>query len=282
MLNTEILNEAFAFYHIEDPAFQTAMLNAAESISRAEEKLHLFDTAFDLLFGGTYIQVDRLLAMEQALTGSNAPDYITSLLMLSACRHHQEMNNRYAIEAADVAYAGWNLGHFASACWYDGLKQIPYDTFLWCSDFSNGNMINCGSLTYQRCSDHLVQMHIPTGGDLSPEAVRSSVLQAPNALRTHYGMKSWETRCESWLLSPQIQPLVQPESNIAHFAEFFDITVGPICHSVLFGCLYNMYYTENYLSLPEKTSLQKAVKERLLAGEAFYEGIGRLKDIGQY
>lgn len=83
--------------------------------------------------------------------------------------------------------------------------------------------------------------------------------------------------CHSWLLSPDLTPLLKADANIRKFQALFAITPGADCVGDLLNHVYNIKDCADYHQLPTRTSLQTNIKRALLDGQPFRLGLGTLK-----
>lgn len=152
-----------------------------------------------------------------------------------------------------------------------------------------------GAHSFTRCKIALggashgvgLAVHIPHGQILSRETSRAALATAKRFMRTHYPDERISLfTCGSWLMDPQWSRYLRPDSNIVRFQEDFtlidesfdsdddsgdrdvlqtalDIWApdGPIGSDVL-------------EQIPDKTTLQRAVKEHLSRGEHFHQRTG--------
>ena len=124
-----------------------------------------------------------------------------------------------------------------------------------------------------------VNIHIPPEGRLEPAAVRDSLTAAGPYIRQIYGIDPDEFRCKTWLLSSQIRDLYRPDSNLAAFRKMFGtITDGTDCTDEVIGYLFHCPVGTALAELPAETSLQRAVKQRLLQGSRIQIGEGILRE----
>ncbi|AZI17467.1 hypothetical protein EH245_10190 [Bifidobacterium breve] len=114
-------------------------------------------------------------------------------------------------------------------------------------------------------------VHIPEDGSLSPEAVDASFAEAAQLL-ARLGRQTSTLFCESWLLDPTLELLSSPEGNLCsfmrRFAKFPVASVRPMMVERVFGWGANNFKTSD---LPERTSLQRNLKQRLMAGGDVYD-----------
>lgn len=109
--------------------------------------------------------------------------------------------------------------------------------------------------------ERIYYVHIPEGAPLTTEACDKSFAAAAS----FFGGRMLFV-CDSWILSPKLRPLLPQSSNLAKFAGRFRIvSEDPSSRSAeryVFGT------TGEPDGYPERTSLQKAVKELLCKGGA--------------
>jgi hypothetical protein len=166
----------------------------------------------------------------------------------------------------------------------DQIIAAPQSVTLlsWLPIYIKANMIKAGRLYYElHRSKHSetfeINLHIPAGGPLLPTDVDASLALAPSLIRQYFQIEPDDLlfRCHSWLLSPELDQFLSPTSNIRNFRDRFEI-IEVLDKSETTKFLFgdeNMPLSD----LPEKTSLQKAVKTYLLAGGKLHDAIGILK-----
>lgn len=125
--------------------------------------------------------------------------------------------------------------------------------------------------------DLLVRIHIPRNGDFDRQTILDSYRQAKEVFQTSYPDMPFQAFfCSSWLMSPDLRSILKPTSNILGFQDTFThipfSSTGSLVFSFLFpGCAND---PASYSQLPEDTSLQRAVKQRYLAGDYIRDGAG--------
>ena len=114
-----------------------------------------------------------------------------------------------------------------------------------------------------------------------PDKLNASVAQARDFLKTYF--PAWadaKMRCHSWLLSPVLKELLPENSRILHFQAAFDLLAADSDSDGALTWVYQMTDEQakeaDFRLLPEKTTLQKNLKARLLAGGHSGEGRGEL------
>jgi len=128
--------------------------------------------------------------------------------------------------------------------------------------------------------ENILGVHIPAGEKLSPEAVKESLLRAPAFFRKHYGTEYRAYQCGSWLLSPDLEKLLKPDSAILRFQKNF--TLYAVKPSRQAEERVFLRVSDDYESYPEDTTLRKNLKMYLLSGGSVRNGsgIGFFEDIG--
>ena len=115
----------------------------------------------------------------------------------------------------------------------------------------------------------VLNVHIPADGKLERDAVADSLQQARDFFHEG-GYRLFH--CHSWLLSPALRDILGSTSNILSFQEFFQVYDEDFSYRQaeerVFGRIGE--HPEEY---PERTSLQKALKQYLLAGKKV--GLGK-------
>lgn len=160
------------------------------------------------------------------------------------------------------------------------------ETWAWLSLHLTGTMFQLGRLQYHLVpsEEHggwALDIHIPelTGeqAGLAPEAVDASLALARVFFADHFPDKPVTTAtCSSWMLDPYLSRVL-PHGNIAAFARRF--AVGH-CTDAPDDAVYFTFRQrgmEGLERLPRKTSLQRAVLDRINDGGTWQLGHGHLR-----
>ena len=158
-----------------------------------------------------------------------------------------------------------------------GAEGIRYTQMSWAYYLIRGRVVEVGRLQYENFDGKLVKIHIPGGKKLDKEGVLESLEDAKSVTEGMFGLKDAEFICESWLLSNQINALLDPDSNLVCFYNLFYVEDGRNCINDVLYQVFSVFKCEDYNNLPEDTTLRKKVKEQLLNNKEFKLGIGRLK-----
>lgn len=139
-------------------------------------------------------------------------------------------------------------------------------------------LFKIGELEYEYCdNEKTIHLHIPSGSDISMENCKKSLNEFNSFTSKYFPGKKCPIVCNSWLLSPALDNLLSPQSNIIKFKKSFDITSWNKTENEFLQWVYGNVNIE-YDKLPEKTSLQRNMKEYLMNGGVVGSAFGRLID----
>lgn len=127
--------------------------------------------------------------------------------------------------------------------------------------------------------DSFINIHIPGEGSFAPDVVENSLNEGIALLKNLYPETDFKAvMCDSWLLSPQLKEILKPTSNILAFQDRYN--KFPIQASGL--DIFNFVFQKpisnlseiDLDSLPEDSSLKRALKEMYKSGKFLYEAGG--------
>lgn len=123
-----------------------------------------------------------------------------------------------------------------------------------------------------REGDWVLDMHIPAGGKMTPEAVHASFRQAADFFPRFYPAQPPKAlRCWSWIYNPHLGEILPAESNLVH--NLGDAYLIPVDAGPTDGLSF-MFYQEKFdaETAPRKTSLQRAILAYLERGGRWRNG----------
>lgn len=172
------------------------------------------------------------------------------------------------------------------------IDGIRFSQMIWGSFFMRGKLVQIGRLQYEIDDNNKkikkyvknkenfrgCYIHIPKGENLDEKEVNDSLVKIDKYLKKYFKDEEIIYYTESWLLSPELKEVLSLSSNIIKFQSKFDIVeyeenIKDFLNFVFDDVLDNIKYEE----LPENTSLQKALKKKILNKEKLHLGIGILK-----
>ncbi|WP_277472890.1 MULTISPECIES: acyltransferase domain-containing protein [unclassified Paenibacillus] len=136
-----------------------------------------------------------------------------------------------------------------------------------------------GALEYEMIENEdkkLINIHIPADADMRRESLRKSYEDARVFFAKYYPEYGQSDMvCSSWLLSPALAELLPENSNIVCFQKAFDLTRIDETKDSAIRWVYGRTDLPIH-DLPERTSLQKKIKARMLEGGIIGAADGKL------
>lgn len=180
-----------------------------------------------------------------------------------------------------------DIGRWASEYWsYSG--KIGLAESAWLTNHLTLRLFQLGRLQFcmepadfsapafgiEPC-EPLVSVHICRGGSLEPAACDASFAQARAFFPKYFPAYAFSYfSCHSWLLDETLLPLVGVYSNISFFQQRFQIVGRTASNAAARYVLrWDIQPDEIAVFVPQNR-FQALLKERLLAGQQFYEATG--------
>lgn len=167
---------------------------------------------------------------------------------------------------------------------YERTGRYVFDRYWWTGRQAGCHLFRIGELEYEIIrtdgkspeGDSGISIHIPSDADFSPACVDESLGAAKHFFAEYDpALKSSAYCCHSWLLDPVLQMMLSQDSNIVSFQKRFEITDIGEAGTDYLEWIFKTQETEPE-KLPEKTTLQRKVKEHILAGKVIRNVYGRL------
>lgn len=280
-IELEDINKALKFYNITDKNYINKIYKCVEDINAKNNFNKKTESVYNILYNDKSNEIDNLWKIQNKakLFGKGYNPFVTSVLILLGYNLHQ---TNMANKNFDKIQKELNKKRVKETLTNDifirKLKSVRISQMLWASYFINAKMIEVGRLQFENCQDH-VQIHIPAGEKLEIEKVKKSIKNSKKEIEKYFNIKNPKYRCNSWLLSNQINAIINPNSNIAKFYRLFEVKDGPDATRDILNFVFNQQKCNNFNSLKENTSLQKILKQQLVCGRQFKIGLGQLKKI---
>lgn len=164
-----------------------------------------------------------------------------------------------------------------------GTKDIcgkyKYDLAWWLQRQITLQEFRIGSLEYEfvESKEHReVKVHIPSDADMSKETLCQSVMDFLRFQKEY--MPNWRDvaiTTSTWMIMPELEEFLPKNSNILAFKSLFDIDHVDYEQNRYMKWIFPGYSEINE-NLPERTSLQRKLKEHLLSGKRFGIAKGHL------
>jgi len=163
-----------------------------------------------------------------------------------------------------------------------GIDGIRFSQMIWGSRFVKGHIIQVGTLEYELKTifynnENVIFIHIPRNASFNQEQLQYTFTNAKKYVEKYLTSKDYKYITESWLLSPELEDILKPDSRIREFRKYFTVLETKENIADFLNFVFNKPFIKDYKNLPENTSLQKSLKEKLLTKEKLHVGLGILK-----
>lgn len=259
------------------------------SCSKSFEAFHALISQYETEAAIDFDCVSRILAEIGKQTGIH-PYTLTTLWLISMTPHLKKLYSEhgYSMDIYDrsVLDIRWKV----MECY--NVYGI-YGTFVghWTADFFRLKRFGIGRLEFNlkafdfdgligeyhfKAGDQYVQVHIPSAGPLIHDECIAAYAAAADFFKDHFSDSSVLFGCKSWLLSPNLQSILSPDSHILQFASDWTIVRNirdPQNKNLwrIFGC---KELPPDVNLLPQETSLQHTLVEWLKSGGTIDNSFG--------
>ena len=155
-----------------------------------------------------------------------------------------------------------------------------FDRGWWVWRATTLRLFRIGALEYELIfgEKRALSLHIPSDASLDPEACRFSHEAARAFFAAHFpACARAPVMCSSWLLHPALKELLGGESNIVRFQSLFDLVCVDDDDRSYRAFVFRRM-DGDIADYPEKTSLQRRLKEHLLQGGHMGAALGIWKE----
>ncbi len=268
-----------------------SLLNDYKKLHENEETGSRFDTLVDLFDRDMLFNYQTALELIKGYCETAGVPWQAGHLLFALCltRHTKD---KYAAKGLDDAIyrmsmldMKWKViechKHFGihgsvAGYWFErffhpdrfALGRLQFEPAYAYTDYEkDGMVIHKG--------DVVINMHIPSCGPMTVEGCMDSFRQAEAFFKDLFPGKPVPFMCNSWLLYPEHENMLDENTNIRKFMAFFDIVEGH--EDEKGGNLWRIFYKHDYsdpAALPQETSLQRAYVKLLSSGKYAGSGIG--------
>lgn len=274
------IDNALKYYSINDDEYRNKCYKCIDDINTIEEFNKKVEEIYNILYIDKTFKIDTLWQRQdmRELFGEAYNPYVTNVLILLGYNLHK--NNM-----EDVAYSNEQKAFYKNRVkesltddiYIRKLDGIRISQMIWAAYFINIKLIEVGRLQYEKCQDH-IKIHIPAGSKLELEQVKDSVEKSREKIKKYFKMENQEYHCDSWLLSNQLNEIIEDNSNIAKFYRLFEVRDGADATKDILKYVFNVLECTDYNNLIENTTLQKILKKELINNNVFKSGYGILKN----
>lgn len=249
---------------LQFPATSEAAKNAAYELIAEQDRQHRGVAGLCVLASAMYESAERFRSWG---IPANVIDHTMSVLQ----RFTAEYRKEFGVFGFDRGFWAWR--QVCGQIFRLGALEYEYLTLS----------ARVAGLTGIPAGTPVLTIHIPSGTDLSREALDDSYAQARAFYRAHPkaclqdGQPPEAIMCHSWLLSPTLLTFLKEGSGIRRFAQDFELYESEAESKGCYHFLFLKADDTNPADLPEDTSLRRAVKAHLMAGGGIGSGGGLLK-----
>jgi hypothetical protein len=172
--------------------------------------------------------------------------------------------------------------------------QTGFDQHVWLTYHFRGGIYRLGRLQFARWrisfdpmaagldrafrkGDPALGVHIPGGSPLTPKACDTAFAQARPFYERHFPSEQYRiAECDSWLLDEQLAEYLPADSNIVRFQRRFKMVAGtgwPADDEII-KFVFGRPRPASLASLPQQTTLERAILDHLHAGRHWYGQVG--------
>lgn len=274
-----VIENAIKYYQINDTNYKNKCYKCIKDVNGIKDFNIKAEEIYNILYNDKSFKIDTLWKRQNMieLFGEQYNPYITNILVLYGYDIHcQNMKlKKYNREQKEL-YKKRVKETLTNDIFVKKLEGIRISQMIWAVYFINTKLIEFGRLQYEKYENH-IRIHIPSGERLQIDKVLDSIKNSRQEIEKYFNIKNPEYRCDSWLLSNQINNIIDSNSNIAKFYHLFKVKDGLDATKDILNFVFNVQECSNYNDLVEDTSLQKLLKQQLLKNKEMKIGLGKLK-----
>ena len=278
-INLLDIENALKYYGINDINYKNKCYKCIEDINSNHDFSNKIEKIYNILYLDKTSEIDTLWKKQNMteLFGEKYNPFVTNILVLLGYKiHDKNMEKKNYNNLQKELYKKRVKETLTNDIYNKKLDGIRISQMIWGAYFINTRLIEVGRLQYENCGNH-IKIHIPSGSKLEIEEVLNSIKASKEEIKKYFHLKNIEYYCNSWLLSNQINSIIDKNSNIAKFYKLFEVKDGPDATKDILKFVFNIQECEDYNNLKENTSLQKILKRQLIENKELKIGCGKLK-----
>lgn len=275
------IDDALKYYKIDDIDYIQKCYKCIKKINTINNLNLKTEEIYNILYGDEKIKINTLWKKQSMieLFGEEYNPFVTNILVLLGYKIHDEnMEKKNYNNEQKGLYKKRVRETLTNDIFIRKLDGIRISQMIWGAYFINTKLIEVGRLQYEDCKDY-IKIHIPSGSKLLIEKVIDSINNSKKEIEKYFDIKNPTYICDSWLLSNQINAIIDLNSNIRRFYNLFDVEDGEDATKNILNFVFNVQECENFSNLSENTSLQRLLKKQLLENKEMRIGVGKLKII---
>ena len=256
-LDKRYFSNILEFYRIDDEEFKTNLFETIELIKKDKKlQLILYLFYYILFIDRTELYKDIWNWEISNNLFKNAGSYMVPVIaLLSGCEIHKKNMGKRNFDKEQIEE---QIKNIKACCFLDkkrfNIDGIGFRQKVLGSYFKNGKIIQVGRLQYEY-----------------PDEIPNEVLK--------YKEGNYMYITESWLLSNELDDILDKGSNILKFKDKFDIIKQTENNKEFLNFVFQEKGEKiNYNFLKEDTKLQKKLKKYLINNKKIHIGLGVLKN----
>lgn len=273
------IDNALKYYEISDINYKNKCYKCVEDINSINDFNVRVEDVYNILYTDKSFKIDTLWKKQNMveLFGEQYNPFVTCILVLLGYKiHDNNMQNKKYNDTQKELYKRRVREALTNDIYVKKLESIRIAQMIWGAYFINTKLIEVGRLQYEKCENY-IKIHIPSGEKLEIEKVLDSINKSKVEIEKYFNLKDIEYHCYSWLLSNQINAIIDSNSNIAKFYRLFEVYDGPDATKDILNFVFNIQECDDYNTLKEDTSLQKLLKKQLIENKELKMGDGIYK-----
>ena len=275
------IDNALKYYRIDDIKYKNKCHKCVEDINLANKLRNRIEEIYNILYDDSALKIDTLWERQNMaeLFGNQYNPFVTNILVLLGYRlHDKNMENKNYDDLQKELYKKRVRETLTNDIYTKKLSGIRISQMIWAAYFINTKLIEVGRLQYEKCENH-IKIHIPSGSKLEIGKVINSIKDSKEEIEKYFKITNIEYRCDSWLLSNQINSIIDKNSNIAKFYRLFEVKDGSDATKDILNFVFDVQKCDNYSKLKGDTRLQKILKQQLIEKKEIKIGLGILKNL---
>lgn len=273
------IENALKYYQINDTNYKNKCYKCIKDVNEIKDFNTKAEEIYNILYNNKPFKINTLWKRQNMidLFGKQYNPYITNILVLYGYEIHcQNMKLKNYNNEQKELYKRRVKETLTNDVFVRKLEGIRISQMIWAAYFINTKLIEVGRLQYEK-RENYIKIHIPSGEKLQIDKVLDSIKNSKQEIEKYFNIKNPEYRCDSWLLSNQINNIIDANSNIAKFYNLFEVKDGLDATKDILNFVFNVQECSDYNDLVEDTSLQKLLKQQLLQNKEIKIGCGKLK-----
>ena len=296
LLDKRYFSNILEFYRIDDEEFKTNLFKTIDLIKKDKKlQLILYLFYYILYIDQTWLYKDIWNWEIYNNLFKSAGSYMLPVIaLLSGYEIHKKNMKKRNFDKEQIEE---QIKNIKDCCFLDkkrfNIDGIGFRQMVWGSYFINGKIIQVGRLQYEYPDEipnevlkykegNYMYIHIPRGCILNIEQVNDSICKSKNKIKIFYpeiDISKLQYYTESWLLSNELDDILDKESNILKFKNKFDIVKQTENNKEFLNFVFQEKGEKiNYNFLKEDTKLQKELKKYLVNNKKLHIGLGVLKN----